>query len=361
LAIVAVLAATAAAGILLAMAFFYPLSVDVGGVNELTFVRTGGFIGLDEKLHIKEDGTANYTSNKFGDADLNLDGAEVADLRNRADFFTSDTVYNARSGPADFYIYRLTVQTGFDVKTIEWVDSWAAAEPLPSELGELQLHLESIIQRARDLSGVANDAQERAVEISTTFIVQAPTFKFDGINETLQVIDSVTLESFPEQHVTTITFDSRHAGYGDREGQALAQVITPHTARVTVVTDNVISAVLDRRWDEINQRLLNQTGSMVMEPEEVRDTAFGYIKENHPDVSVPTGYVEWQGGRSTPEKLVGHETYIYSGGDWNVTIEWSVVAPEYLVFEVRAEHQSGITWVGEVQAGIVTETSYSSD
>jgi hypothetical protein len=64
------------------------------------------------------------------------------------------------------------------------------------------------------------------------------------------------LESFPAQYVITLAFDARHAGYGDRTGQALAQVITPHTAVITVVTGNVVSAVLDHQWDEVHQQFL---------------------------------------------------------------------------------------------------------
>ncbi|MBI4257915.1 MAG: hypothetical protein HY619_03075, partial [Thaumarchaeota archaeon] len=72
----------------------------------------------------------------------------------------------------------------------------------------------------------------------------------------LRVVEAVILESFPEQHIITITFDSRQAGYGDREGGFLAQVITPHTAVVRVVSDNVVSAVLDGQWDELKQEFI---------------------------------------------------------------------------------------------------------
>ena len=55
--------------------------------------------------------------------------------------------------------------------------------------------------------------------------------------------------------VFTIRFDSRNAGYGDRGGQVLAAVITPHSAEVTVQSGKVTAASLDGRWDMINQRV----------------------------------------------------------------------------------------------------------
>jgi hypothetical protein len=97
---------------------------------------------------------------------------------------------------------------------------------------------------------------KRPEEAAKDFIVNAPTFKFDGIPESLNVTSAIVLESYPPQYITTITFESRHAGYGDRSGRVLAQVITKHIATVRVVEGNVISAVLDNQWDEINQKNL---------------------------------------------------------------------------------------------------------
>ena len=51
-------------------------------------------------------------------------------------------------------------------------------------------------------------------------------------------------------------FESRHAGYGDRTGQMLAQVITPHEAVITVERGEIKSAIMDEKWDMINQKIL---------------------------------------------------------------------------------------------------------
>ncbi|MBI2185230.1 MAG: hypothetical protein HYU39_09780 [Thaumarchaeota archaeon] len=97
-----------------------------------------------------------------------------------------------------------------------------------------------------------------AEEAAKAFIAQAPTFKFDGLPETLTAADTKTMETFPEQHIVTITFESRTAGYGDRTGKILAQVITPHEAQVRVTEGKVVSAILDGRWDEIKQQPIPQ-------------------------------------------------------------------------------------------------------
>ncbi|MBI4258164.1 MAG: hypothetical protein HY619_04340, partial [Thaumarchaeota archaeon] len=210
-----VLIVAAGAAIVLLAAAFIPVYRETGGLTEITWGRTGGFIGLDEKLVIRPNGMVEYTSNRFGNVDFLLDNAEVASLFNKTGFFLGDRSYTSNSSAADYYTYRMTVQIGSDVKSIDWVDGWASEEPLPSELGEFQLQLESIVERARMQTEVPSDPAERAVEIAKDFVVQAPTFKFDGMLETLRVVEAVILESFPEQHIITITFDSRQAGYGD--------------------------------------------------------------------------------------------------------------------------------------------------
>jgi glutamate racemase len=49
------------------------------------------------------------------------------------------------------------------------------------------------------------------------------------------------------------TFDSLHAGYGDRSGEIVAEVITPHEVVITVEGGEIVSAVMDEAWDMIDQ------------------------------------------------------------------------------------------------------------
>ncbi len=101
--------------------------------------------------------------------------------------------------------------------------------------------------------------QQIVLNTGLEYIQNGPTFKFDGIAENLRVKDYAILESLPLQHVVTIVFECRQSGYGDRTGLFLAQVITPHEAVVVVIENRVVSAIIDGKWDEVNQRMVENT------------------------------------------------------------------------------------------------------
>jgi hypothetical protein len=230
----------------------------------LTWQRTGGIAGLREDLEIHTDGRAVYESSHFGRAEVTLSGPDLDQLHavlNEAQFFALAGAYAPRGNAADYFEYAVTVHAAPMPKTVAWVDEWAALDPLPQGLIRLQDALGAIVDHVRPAGDGGPDPSARAVEIARESLTQAPTFKFDGMPETLQVTDVVVLESFPEQYVVTLTFDSRHAGYGDRTGLVLAQVITSHVAVIRVVQEQVVSAVLDQQWNELNQEppILTQT------------------------------------------------------------------------------------------------------
>ena len=78
------------------------------------------------------------------------------------------------------------------------------------------------------------------------------TFEFDGIEESLRLAETLQARC-PGCWAFIYTFDNRQAGYGDRNGQMLAQVITSHTASITVQQGEVIGAILDDEWDMMAQ------------------------------------------------------------------------------------------------------------
>jgi hypothetical protein len=98
---------------------------------------------------------------------------------------------------------------------------------------------------------------DESLTTAENFVKNSPTFEFDGIPETLKLSDTVPMDN-RIQYV--FEFDCRHAGYGDRTGQVLAQVIEHHVAMVIVENEQVISAVIDARWDMIHQQDLNPRG-----------------------------------------------------------------------------------------------------
>jgi hypothetical protein len=100
-------------------------------------------------------------------------------------------------------------------------------------------------------TGSNTGSQEQSRRVAFEFVKQEATYRFDGIPETLKVTGTTSAGSGWKY---TVAFDSRHAGYGNRTGQVLAEVITHHTAEVTVEGGKVTRAVMDGQWDMINQR-----------------------------------------------------------------------------------------------------------
>lgn len=200
--------------------------------------------------------------------------------------------------------------------------------------------------------------EEGAVNVAVHFLKNSPTYKFDGIPETLKVIDTRILESLPVQYVVTIAFDSRHAGYGDRTGQVLAQVITPHEIVITVVEGEVIRAVVDDKWDELNQREIVQ--SELLPPEIAKDLAIEYIIDNYPELGTITIPVVWDTEDLTPTGLLGASTLQFVGDGWTVNVTYPVVMKPVYAISVRYAGDVGFTWEGTVgQDGNVEENSTS--
>lgn len=97
--------------------------------------------------------------------------------------------------------------------------------------------------------------EEMSREIAEEFVRNSPTFAFDGMPETLELVETL----YPDIEGAwgfVYRFESRHAGYGDRTGQALAQVITPHEAHTTVEHGEVVSALMDEKWDMLAQEMV---------------------------------------------------------------------------------------------------------
>ena len=102
------------------------------------------------------------------------------------------------------------------------------------------------------------DSPDEGLTVAENFVKNSPTFKFDGIPETLKLSDTVHVND-NIQYI--FEFDCRHAGYGDRTGQVLAQVIEHHVAMIIVKNGQVISGIIDARWDMIHQMDLNPRGT----------------------------------------------------------------------------------------------------
>jgi len=78
----------------------------------------------------------------------------------------------------------------------------------------------------------------------------SPTYVFDGMNLTF-IEGTVNLDNCIDCFQFKYSFESRQAGYGDRTGQILAQVITPHIIVVTIESGKITSAITDGVFDEL--------------------------------------------------------------------------------------------------------------
>ncbi len=112
----------------------------------------------------------------------------------------------------------------------------------------------AVVLNAYDPGNEIISDEEAALQIAKHFIMNAPTYAFDGIDGTFRLIQTTSLESWPVQYVVILSFESSHAGYGDQSGEIFAQVVTTHVAWVKVVNGEVVQSVIDETWDELKQR-----------------------------------------------------------------------------------------------------------
>ena len=89
------------------------------------------------------------------------------------------------------------------------------------------------------------------------FVKGSPTYGYDGIEGSLSLVRS-DVARCPGCYVLTFQFRSRQAGYGDRTGKLLAQVITDHEAVVVFSGGEITQAILDDAWDMLTQSLIER-------------------------------------------------------------------------------------------------------
>ena len=199
-------------------------------------------------------------------------------------------------------------------------------------------------------NGIISD-EEAALQIAKHFIMNAPTYAFDGIDGTLRLIQTTSLESWPVQYVVIFSFESSHAGYGDRSGEALAQVVTTHVAWVKVVNGEVVQAVIDETWDELNQRENGIEDDVpddtIIFPENAVNRVIDFITREH-ELNEIACFMRWNIEDLTPSGMVGSSTQRFTGAGWTITVSWSVV--QFPVYNVEAQYDgaTAFQWEGTV-------------
>ncbi len=114
---------------------------------------------------------------------------------------------------------------------------------------------------------VVEVSQEESEEIARNYLLNSPTFKFDGIEDRLELV-AINQALCPYCWQFVFEFECAYAGYGDRTeeipaeritaGQAILKVITSHTASITVDRGEVISALMDDQWDMMEQKMIGK-------------------------------------------------------------------------------------------------------
>jgi hypothetical protein len=192
--------------------------------------------------------------------------------------------------------------------------------------------------------------------IAIDFLKNSPTFKFDGIVSSIKVLDSKSLERYPVLYVMEIGFTSSSAGFGDRRGGMVAQVLTDHKIVVQVEKGDVISAVIDGVWDELTQgEVQSNDGSSdgVSTPESARDAIISYIISRYDfKVEAPKS---WAVVDTTPEGLLGFQTLQYTSGDWRVVVKHGLTLTPIYGISIQYSGDNSFTWTGTLELKISNE------
>jgi len=152
------------------------------------------------------------------------------------------------------------------------VTTYNINEYMPAGLIRIREKIQETVEFTRMLD------ESQIKELAEDWIRGAPTHRYDGSG--LEFVNYVQQESYPVRHVLTYKFTSSHAGYGDRSDKVTAQVITEHTIKITIVDGNVVSAVIDERWDEKGQFMLGSEIALSYRPKMCEKTAWQSWEEN---------------------------------------------------------------------------------
>ena len=187
-----------------------------------------------------------------------------------------------------------------------------------------------------------------AEDMAIDFLKNGPTFSFDGVPGSIEVVDVIAAESYPVQYFITLAFECSHAGYGDREGEILAQVISTHEIRIALSNGVIGSAIIDNQWDELIQRPVSV--NFVISPDHAKDIAVQHVKTEYHELEDAPIPQEWTVSNLTPEGLVGTTTLEFSGAGWTVRIHYAVVLEPVYNILVEYDNDAGFTWEGQIDS-----------
>jgi len=225
------------------------MSAQTDAPYTISISREGGFAALPPK-------TVTYDSSNgilSGESTHTLDDSTIQEIDHAFQqskiLKMTQEQYIPHQGAADYFSYRLTLDQGVFHKEITWTD----ASDAPKSLSELSQALMASDQPAKPTGGLPT-IDVYMTNIAREFVMQSPTFAFDGMQDTLEFGPVAIMESDPIQYGIEASFTSSHGGFGDRTDQIVTEDLTPHKMKIVISENEVISAVTDDSWDELNNQ-----------------------------------------------------------------------------------------------------------
>ncbi len=236
--------------LVLVMAGCMPIEIDSGTSFEMELYMDEDSSGFSRQMiRINEENIIYTLYDEFGNKQTQImEDISASRYKETLDIFRQNDFMNLQDvNPNDPEEDRRAVIRAINsnvLKTVE-IDPYSLDGIDAGHLAVAQ-EMERLIDEAREIS------IEDAKAIAEQWIKESPTYGYDGFD--LSFVGQERLG--PGRYGFTYSFKSRNAGYGNRSGQIVAQVITPHTIRVRVDDLRIVSAVVDGRWDDLDQQLI---------------------------------------------------------------------------------------------------------
>ncbi len=147
---------------------------------------------------------------------------------------------------------------------------WRANVSMPVTLEEYEYHLTVTHPSegwywegsVHDVTGTVTEhrplvqlTEDTALETAREFVTSSPTYLYDGIEETFELVTAREVSGRDYSWVFFFRFDSSSPGYGNRTGHTFTEVPTPHRVVVEVEKGEVVQATIDEAWDMLAQEV----------------------------------------------------------------------------------------------------------
>lgn len=213
--------------------------------------------------------------------------------------------------------------------------------------------------------GEAAEEEQRAAAVQAAegwIRNYAPTFVYDGTGLELRGVERIAREGEgPVAYEMVFCFESRHAGYGDREGEMLAQVITSHRLEIQIEKKpdtgrwELVRAITDGVYDEMAGEFVKEmvegksrrVNLFFMQVVDGQEEPVAVAREISPAGGVEVSALQALLEGPRPEET---EKGYYSSIPEGVEIEEFEMQAEWAYVSFSAEMERGVAGSARVQA-----------